>query len=172
MNKHPNHPRDHSGTHDLSDRGARPNPLVESLRWAIETLGDPSMATANWVVHDIDPRFRSALALLTDPNVSLATLRQAKDVFKTMRMLGESSADRRLGARLYLASIAAALVHHNQRISTQSDQVFYKSLRSMLDDDTVPTPLRRLAGAALNRLGNVTQPNALNAEIAEDAGSG
>ncbi len=76
-------------------------------------------------------------------------MRKAKDVYKTMRILGESSSDRHVGARLYAATIGAGLVHHHQRISRQSDSALRRGLESLQDDVVMPPPLRRLAEAAL-----------------------
>jgi hypothetical protein len=123
--------------------------LSDVLRSAIESAVDPSMAAADWLARDIDPDRASAIGLLTDPDVPLDAIKKAKDVYKTMRILGETSADRRLAARLYAAAIAAALVHHRCRISRQSDTALKRGLRSLHEGVDVPDPLRQLAGAAL-----------------------
>ena len=107
------------------------------------------MASANWLARDIDPNYNTAVELLTDSAVSLETLRKAKDVYKTMRILGESPADRRIAARLYAASIGAALVHHGCRISRQSESALQRGLQSLGTDKRMPQPIRRLAEAAL-----------------------
>ena len=83
-------------------------------------------------------------------------LKKAKDVYKTMRILGETAADRRLAARLYAASIGAALVRHDQRISRQSDSALKRGLQSLHEDAEVPDPLLQLAGTALCALGGST----------------
>ncbi|MHC4948705.1 MAG: hypothetical protein ACYTG1_10640 [Planctomycetota bacterium] len=128
--------------------------VAAPLRWALADSADPAMASADWLAHDVDPGYPGAVALLTDPHVSLRTLRRAKSAFKTMRIVGETARDRRLGARLYLASIAAALVHHGQRISRQSDAALTRALRSHVDDKRMPASLRHLAGTALCVLRN------------------
>ena len=126
--------------------------LSDALRWAVEASADPAMAAADWLARDIDPSHPTAVRLLTEPDVGLDNLTRAKDAYKTMRLLGETSADRGLAARLYAASIAAGLVHHGRRISRQSDSALHRGLRSLQDDDRMPEPLRRLAGSALERL--------------------
>ena len=126
--------------------------ISDALRSALEVAGDPSLAVADWLARDIDPTQPSAVALLTDPDVSLENLRKAKSVFKTMRILGETSADRRLAARLYAAAIAAALARYNQRVSRQSNEALLRGLRSLLEDDQMPDRLRKLAGSALGAL--------------------
>ncbi len=128
--------------------------LREIVRWAVDVSNDPAVAVADWLARDIEPERESAVAMLTDPDVTLATLRKAKTAFKTMRIVGETAADRRLAARLYLGSIAAALVRHGQRISQQSDAALQRALVSLLDDPLMPGPLRDLAGSALCALRN------------------
>ncbi len=126
--------------------------ISEALRSALEVVGDPALAAADWLARDIDPTKPSAVALLADPDVSLENLRKAKSVFKTMRILGETSADRRLAARLYAAAIAAALARYNQRVSRQSNEALLRGLRSLLEDAQMPDRLRKLAGSALGAL--------------------
>ncbi len=123
--------------------------LSDVFRSAVEASADPAMAAANWLARDIDPNYQTAVELLTDSTASLETLRKAKDVYKTMRILGESSADRRIAARLYAASIGAALVHHGSRISRQSDSALQRGLQSLQTDMRMPQPLRQLAEAGL-----------------------
>ncbi len=123
--------------------------LSEVLRSAMEVSANPAMAAADWLARDIDPQRSSAVALLTDPKVSIENLRKAKDVYKTMRILGESSTDRRVAARLYAATIGAGLIHHGKRISRQSDAALTRGLTSLQADMDMPEPLRRLAEAGL-----------------------
>ncbi|MHC4220709.1 MAG: hypothetical protein ACYSU7_19910 [Planctomycetota bacterium] len=130
--------------------------LGDALRSAVEAAVDPAMAAADWLARDIDPERPSAVALLTDPDVSLETLMKAKDVYKTMRILGETAADRRLAARLYAASIGAALARHDHRISRQSDSALRRGLQSLHEDTEAPDPLRQLAVTALEVLGKAS----------------
>lgn len=123
--------------------------LSDVLRSAMEVSANPAMAAADWLARDIDPKRNSAVELLTDPGVSVENLRKAKDVFKTMRILGESSTDRHVAARLYAAAIAAGLVHRGQRISRQSTSALKRGLESLSNDMDMPKPLRRLAEAGL-----------------------
>ncbi|NNF45025.1 MAG: hypothetical protein HKO59_02700 [Phycisphaerales bacterium] len=124
----------------------------EALRWALESTHDPALASADWLAMDIDPTRTSAFALLTDPSVPLTKLRQAKDAYKTMRIVGETSSDRRLGARLYGTAIAAAIVRHGKRITRQSDAALRRSFHGLLDDADMPEAVRALAGQALCQL--------------------
>lgn len=123
--------------------------MSDALRWALDSSADPAMASADWLAMDIDQSRPSAVALLTDPGVSLSQLRNAKSVYKTMRVVGETAADRRLGARLYAAAIAAALIRHGRRISRQSDAALRRAFKSVMDDESVPEALREMTGKAL-----------------------
>ncbi len=119
--------------------------IHEALRWALEDNENSSMASADWLVRDIDPAQPSAVALLVDPHVSLRQLKHAKDAFKTMRIVGETATDRSLASRLYLGAIAAAMVRHDERITTQSDRALLRGLESMIRDENVAEPLRAIA---------------------------
>ncbi len=130
--------------------------LSEVLRSAKEVSANPAMAAADWLARDIDPQCSSAVALLTDPKVSIENLRKAKDVYKTMRILGESSTDRRVAARLYAATIGAGLIHHGKRISRQSDAALTRGLESLQADMDMPESLRRLAETGLIMLNGST----------------
>ncbi len=123
--------------------------LSDVIRCALEASIDPAMAAADWLARDIDPNYSTAVDLITDRSVSLEQLQQAKAVFKTMRVLGELSADRRLAAKLYAATIAAGLVRFNCRISRQSDDAVRRGLQTLLDDTKMPDRLRDLAGTAM-----------------------
>lgn len=129
-----------------------PQDIRSALCWALEDANDASSASADWLARDIDHRCASAVALLTNPKTPLQTLRRAKSAYKTMRIIGETASDRRLGARLYLASIAAAIVYHGQRISTQTDDAILRSLKSLEHDMTAPDRLRELATLTLRAL--------------------
>lgn len=123
--------------------------LSAPLRWALEAAASPSIAAADWLAQDINPGFDSAIELLTSDRASVEDLRKAKSAFKTMRILGETVADRRLGARLYLAAIASGLVHHQLRISRQSDAALTRALDRLVSDRGVDPRLQQLAGTAI-----------------------
>jgi len=123
--------------------------LAMILRWAMESSNQPAMASADWLAGDIDDRCSSAADLLLNEQTTLIQLRQAKSVFKTMRIVGETPADRRIGARMYAASIAAGLVRHNERISRQSNRALLRGFTALLNDRRMPGNLRDLAGMAL-----------------------
>jgi hypothetical protein len=127
---------------------AREN-ISAALQWALDTSVDAATASADWLAMDIDPRHPTAEGLLTDSALGLMQIRRAKDAYKTLRIVGETAQDRRLGARLYAASIAAGLVWHDRRISRQSDAALRRAFTSLLDDSSMSRPLRDLAGKAL-----------------------
>jgi hypothetical protein len=135
---HLDHPSDAGGT-----------TMGDALQWAIDALHQPAMASADWLARDIDPSHPSATSLLTNVTVTLEQIRQAKAAYKTMRIVGEKAADRRIGARMYAAAIAAGLVRFNRKISTQSDEALRRGFQGLLDDRKMPQPLRDLAGKAL-----------------------
>ena len=132
--------------------------LGEALRSALEATANPAMAAADWLARDIDPARPTAVAMLTDPAVPLDHLQAAKSAYKTMRIVGETGADRRVGARLYAGAIAAALVHHNRRISRQSDRALRRGLQSLLGDSLMPQSLRDLAASALGMIDGRDSP--------------
>lgn len=133
----------------VPERGSQGEGADRALRWAIDHRCDPAVAAADWLAADIDETATSAEDLLTRPSLSLPKLRKAKSAFKTMRIVGETSADRRLGARLYAAAIAGGLVWHGRRISRQSDAALERAFTGLLDDVSMPGKLRDLAGKAL-----------------------
>jgi hypothetical protein len=132
-----------------SGMGCDAGHMSDMLRWALDSMHEPALAAADWLARDIDPEQSTAAALLTNPQITLAQVKQAKSVFKTMRIVGEKSADRRVGARMYAGAIAAALVRHQQLITRQSDEALKRAFQSLLDDRKMPAPLRDLAGMAL-----------------------
>lgn len=120
--------------------------------WAIEFEEDPAMAAADWLARDIKPGCSSAVELLTSSDTDLKTLNRAKSVYKTLRIVGETSADRRLGGRLYACAIASALVFHGSRVSRQSDQALMRGFEELATDAAMPDALRDLAARAQDLL--------------------
>lgn len=124
----------------------------EALSWALDVQADPALASADWLVRDIDARYEGVSDLLGDPSVPLDHLRAAKSAFKTMRIMGETAADRRVGGSLYAAVIAAALVWHGERISRQSDGALARAFRALRDNEEVPSIARDLGHRAVEQL--------------------
>lgn len=120
------------------------------LAWALADAEDPPMAWADWMAFEIDQDRPSAVALVTKRDVPIETLGNAKLAFKAMRLHGDTVPDRRLAARFYLAAIASAIVHYDQRISRQSDAAVQRNLADMRVDTTIPEALQELAGMLLH----------------------
>ncbi len=108
------------------------NETQHPIEWAMETDVDPFFMLANWLVRDAFEHAEGAIQILTSEDTSLNDFRNLKRLFKQLRTQGELPADRRLGARLYAASIAGALVYHERMITVQST----KRLREAFDDFT------------------------------------
>jgi hypothetical protein len=121
----------------------------EALQWALEVLNEPAMASADWLARDIDPTQQTAVGLLTNPKITRAQVKQAKAVFKTMRIVGEKAADRRIGARMYAVAIAVGLVRFGEKISTQSDDALDRGFQGVVNDRRMPEELRNMAGKAI-----------------------
>lgn len=130
------------------DQQPDPRRLGEVFTWALETLEDPEIAVANWLARDLFPGCRDVVDLLVNAETPPAALDKAKDVFKTLRIVGETAADRRLGGRLYCAAIASALVFHHARISRQSDAALERAFVELADDAAMPEAIRDLARRA------------------------
>ena len=130
-----------------------PDPLSDSLRWALALGHEPDRSPIDWLAVELDPQaIDAADAILRrddDPRRDLERLVLLKSGFKTLRIGGESVADRRLAARFYAASIAAGVVRHRCWISNQRPDRAIEAIRDLLDDDSMPSNLRELAGAAI-----------------------
>ena len=123
-----------------------------SLGWALDSFQDEALAAVNWLIADIDPSYDTAVDMLVDPGVSLDALVRAKDAFKAMRLIGETTADRRIAARFYAAVIAVALGRHGERISTQSSSALKRAFESLQSDVLFDRVMRDTTAAALRRL--------------------
>ena len=130
-------------------KNSQESDIRSAIQTALESALNPANAAADWLARDIDPNRSTAVELLGDPDASLETLRRAKSVYKTMRILGETPADRHIAGRYYAAAIAAALLLHGERISTQSKPALRRGLRSLSEDLNMAPALRALADGAL-----------------------
>ena len=137
--------------------------LQDALGWALESSTNPARAAADWLARDIDPDCPTAVELVTREDSTLEQLNLAKSAFKTMRVLGETSSDRRVGAWLYIGTIASALVHHGERITKQSDAALRRAFLKLYHEESVGTtyaPLFALAGRALDAMDARSGPGA------------
>ena len=63
---------------------------------------------------------------------------------------------------MYLAAIAAGVVYHSARISSQTDGALLKALKEFIRDDGMPEELRELADMAFLSIQNDVKVNHKN----------
>ena len=142
-------------TNEKSPNGSTPasDPLSDSLRWALALGHEPDRSPIDWLAVELDPKATDAtdaiLRVDDEPKRDLARLLLLKSGFKTLRIGGESVADRRLAARFYAASIAGGVVRHRCWISNQRPDRAIEAIRDLLEDESMPSSLRDLARAAI-----------------------
>ena len=124
------------------------NETQHPIEWAMETDIDPFFMLANWLVRDAFENAEGAVQIITSDQTSLDDYRNLKRLFKQLRTQGELPADRRLGARLYAASIAGALVFHGRMISVQSPQKLAEAFNDFTRDGDMPNQLIELVARA------------------------
>jgi len=129
------------------------DPLTDSLRWAIAIGAEPERSTADWLAIELVPGAESAVAAvcdsIPDADADLERLRLLKRGFKTLRLGGEDSTDRRLAARYYAATLAAGVVRHGVWISRQRTDRIVEALQSLAEDEAMDDRLRAVASTAL-----------------------
>ena len=117
---------------------------------------------ADWLAREVSPESTSAddavLSKAEDPESDLNRLRTLKSAFKTLRLTGETTEDRRAGARYYAAVIAAAILRHGIRISSQRQQRLVGALEDLEKDESISSNIRELAAQALARIANEIIP--------------
>lgn len=127
--------------------------LSDSLRWAISVGADPERSAADWLALELAPGSQDAVAAICDPipdpDADLERLRLLKRGFKTVRLGGEDSTDRRLAARYYAATLAAGLVRHGLWISRQRTDRIVEALQGLADDEGIDDRLRAVASTAI-----------------------
>ena len=132
------------------------DPLSDSLRWALQFGNDPAVSAADWLARELAPETSSAgFAILNPPSdqtADLERLKLLKSGFKTLRLTGETTEDRRAGARYYAAVQAAAIVRHGVRISSQRVERLRSALEDLQSDEALPEQIRELIGQSLERL--------------------
>ena len=132
------------------------DPLSDSLRWALQFGNDPAISAADWLVRELAPEVNTASSAILDPpaeqSADLDRLKLLKSAFKTLRLSGETTEDRRAGARYYAAVQAAAIVRHGVRISSQRVERLRTALEDLRDDEVMTTEIRSLVSRAVDRL--------------------
>lgn len=145
---------DHDPLNPKSSMSAS-NALSDTLRWAFELETKPSEATANWIAAEIVPTSTSAIEAILCPTTTLAQLCDLKSAFKSMRVSGATVGERRLAARLYAGSIAAAVVRYHARASTQSNPALIEAFSALAADTDLPERMREIAELALTGLSSL-----------------
>jgi len=129
------------------------DPLTDSLRWAIAIGAEPDRSTADWLAIELVPGAENAVAAICDSipdaDADLERLRLLKRGFKTLRLGGEDSTDRRLAARYYAATLAAGVVRHGVWISRQRTDRIIEAVQGLADDEAIDDRLRAVASTAL-----------------------
>lgn len=124
--------------------------ISEPLRWACRVEHDPATLSTNIIAYDIAGKSVESL-FLESPTIE--ELVMAKNCFKSLRLMGEHGVvERRRGAYLYLVAIATAMVNHDQRISSQSNDALRRGFGAMKDERRLPRSLRMIAVKALKML--------------------
>lgn len=153
------------GTIDM-DRSAD-KILIQTMRQALdEFAGESPARMADWIAGAIDPARPTFTFLISDPETSLDTLSRAKDMYKLMRVMAKTESVRRMGRRLYAASIAAAMVHHKVRISDQSSTALERAFHYLLmGDDEMPGPVLEIVQKAIAMLPNLHEAANLKSSV-------
>ncbi|MCH2144321.1 MAG: hypothetical protein MK082_04145 [Phycisphaerales bacterium] len=128
------------------------NKTQHPIEWAMETDVDPIFMLANWLVRDVIETAEGAVQVTTSKDTTLDQYRTLKRIFKQLRTQGELPADRRLGARLYAASIAGALVHHDRLITAQSSDRLRTAFDDFTRDGDMPDVLIELVRKAMDKI--------------------
>jgi len=139
-----------SGIRDLGSSGTAGSSakLGETLRWAFEFNTSPALAGAIWLTREIIPDARDPFDAILAPNTSVNALEELKGAYKMLRTTGTSSAERSLAARLYAATIAAALVRHGKLITSQRGDTLARAFTELESDITMPEKIRALGAQA------------------------
>jgi len=129
------------------------DPLTDSLRWALAIGSEPERSAVDWLAAELIPDRPNAVDAICiadpDPEQDLRRLRLLKSGFKTLRLSGEHSTDRRLAARHYAATIAAGVVRHRCWITRQRPDRLLSALRDLAADEHVDHKLREIAKQAI-----------------------
>lgn len=123
--------------------------LGDTLRWAFELDQSPALAGATWLTREIIPEAKDPFDAILSPTTSLDALRELKNAYKMLRTTGVTAPERSLAARLYAATIAAALVRHKTQISTQTPTALHRAFTELAEDNAMPGALRDVASLAL-----------------------
>ena len=137
---------DHGRAHDAPlEHGTS---LGDTLSWAFELDQSPALAGASWLTREIVPDAKSPFDAILAPATTVGQLEELKSAYKLLRTTAASAAERSLAARLYAATIAAALVRHGTLITRQRDESLRKAFEELESDATLPDRIRELGSLA------------------------
>ncbi len=131
-----------------SPSGSSPQ-LGDTLRWAFELDASPALAGATWLTREIVPDARDPFEAIVAPTTTIDALEQLKSAYKMLRTTGSTAAERSLAARLYAATIAAALVRHGQLITSQRGEALVRAFSELEADTSMTDAIRAIAAQAL-----------------------
>jgi hypothetical protein len=137
---------DRSGSHAAQSLG-------ETLRWAFELDESPAIAGATFLTREIIPTARDPFEAIAAGTTSLQQLEDLKGAYKMLRTTGATAPERSLAARLYAATIAAALVRSGTLITRQSPFALARAFEELAADRDMPERIRELGGLAIDALG-------------------
>ena len=146
---------DGSGNLDAHGDAEGAQSLGDTLRWAFEFDEAPAMAGARFLTREIVPDAKDPFAAIDDPSTTVRQLEDLKGAYKLLRTSGATAPERSLAARLYAATIAAALVRHGALISTQNPFALVSAFEELAADPDMPERTRETATLAVDALGRI-----------------
>ena len=157
MMEFPGLPSDHldgsGGVDDDKSGSHAAQSLGDTLRWAFELDESPAIAGATFLTREIIPAARDPFDAITTSAASLQQLEDLKGAYKMLRTTGATAPERSLAARLYAATISAALVRHGTLITRQTPFALAKAFEELAADSEMPERIREIGGLALDALG-------------------
>jgi hypothetical protein len=138
--------------HDSGDPDGTQS-LGDTLRWAFEFDDAPAMAGARFLTREIIPGAKDPFEAIDEPSTTVRQLEDLKNAYKMLRTTGATAPERSLAARLYAATIAAALVRHGALISTQQPFTLAAAFEELAADREMPERTREIAALAIDALG-------------------
>jgi len=142
----PDPQNDPSGSHAAQSLG-------DTLRWAFELDSSPALAGASFLTREIIPGAKDPFEAIDEPSTTVRQLEDLKNAYKMLRTTGATAPERSLAARLYAATIAAALVRHGALISTQQPFTLAAAFEELAADREMPERTREIATLAIDALG-------------------
>ncbi|MEY4117392.1 MAG: hypothetical protein RLZZ116_720 [Planctomycetota bacterium] len=148
MHDFPDPQHDPSGSHAAQSLG-------DTLRWAFELDSSPAIAGAAFLTREIIPAAKDPFDAIIAASTTQHQLEDLKNAYKMLRTTGATAPERSLAARLYAATIAAALVRHGAMISRQNPFTLAKAFEEMSADPEMPERIRELGPLAIDAMGRI-----------------